>query len=97
MQEEILDVYICMLGPDNCPVPANTITLLDQCSFEKTNICGMIQNEDDDAEWVQTSGRQPAAPEPHAALSSLCCGSLCLWKLNNEYLILIYFYFISFF
>ncbi|XP_053192629.1 meprin A subunit alpha [Scomber japonicus] len=33
---------------------ANTHTLLDQCSFELINICGMIQNEDDTADWVQT-------------------------------------------
>uniref|UniRef100_A0A3B5A4N7 Meprin A subunit n=1 Tax=Stegastes partitus TaxID=144197 RepID=A0A3B5A4N7_9TELE len=33
---------------------ANTLTLLDQCSFELINICGMIQNEDDNADWVQT-------------------------------------------
>ncbi|XP_026196444.1 meprin A, alpha (PABA peptide hydrolase), tandem duplicate 2 [Anabas testudineus] len=32
---------------------ANTHTLLDQCSFELNNICGMIQNEDDNADWVQ--------------------------------------------
>uniref|UniRef100_A0A3Q3LHA7 Meprin A subunit n=1 Tax=Mastacembelus armatus TaxID=205130 RepID=A0A3Q3LHA7_9TELE len=35
----------------NC---ANTHTLLDQCSFELINICGMIQNEEDNADWVQT-------------------------------------------
>ncbi|XP_066561506.1 meprin A subunit alpha isoform X1 [Amia ocellicauda] len=34
----------------NC---TSTHTLLDQCSFEKTNVCGMIQNEDDGADWVQ--------------------------------------------
>ncbi|XP_054474637.1 meprin A subunit alpha [Anoplopoma fimbria] len=33
---------------------ANTHTLLDQCSFELINICGMIQNEEDNADWVQT-------------------------------------------
>lgn len=33
---------------------ANSLTLLDQCSFELINICGMIQNEDDGADWVQT-------------------------------------------
>ncbi|XP_018550272.1 meprin A subunit alpha [Lates calcarifer] len=33
---------------------ATTHTLLDQCSFELINICGMIQNEDDNADWVQT-------------------------------------------
>uniref|UniRef100_A0A667YCP9 Meprin A subunit n=1 Tax=Myripristis murdjan TaxID=586833 RepID=A0A667YCP9_9TELE len=33
---------------------ADTHTLLDQCSFEQINICGMIQNEVDNADWVQT-------------------------------------------
>ncbi|XP_030577811.1 meprin A subunit alpha [Archocentrus centrarchus] len=32
---------------------ANTLTLLDQCSFELINICGMIQNEEDNEDWVQ--------------------------------------------
>ncbi|XP_068199405.1 meprin A subunit alpha [Antennarius striatus] len=32
---------------------ANTLTLLDQCSFELINMCGMIQNEEDKADWVQ--------------------------------------------
>lgn len=34
--------------------PANTHTLLDQCSFELINICGMIQNDGDNSDWVQT-------------------------------------------
>uniref|UniRef100_W5KRZ7 Meprin A subunit n=1 Tax=Astyanax mexicanus TaxID=7994 RepID=W5KRZ7_ASTMX len=33
---------------------AETHTLLDQCAFEQINICGMIQNENDDDDWVQT-------------------------------------------
>ncbi|XP_031437110.1 meprin A subunit alpha [Clupea harengus] len=33
---------------------AATLTLLDQCSFEQINICGMIQNEQDNGDWVQT-------------------------------------------
>ncbi|XP_065124347.1 meprin A subunit alpha [Paramisgurnus dabryanus] len=33
-----------------------THTLLDQCAFEQINICGMIQYEDDDADWVHTLG-----------------------------------------
>ncbi|ROL43430.1 Meprin A subunit alpha [Anabarilius grahami] len=31
-----------------------THTLLDQCAFEQINICGMIQNDEDDADWVHT-------------------------------------------
>ncbi|XP_058469934.1 meprin A subunit alpha [Solea solea] len=41
---------------------ANTHTLLDQCSFELINICGMIQNEHDNADWVQTLS-SPADPD----------------------------------
>ncbi|KAI4885801.1 hypothetical protein NFI96_013793, partial [Prochilodus magdalenae] len=33
---------------------AEPLTLLDQCAFEQINICGMIQNENDNADWVQT-------------------------------------------
>jgi len=33
---------------------AATHTLLDQCAFEQINICGMIQYDEDDADWVQT-------------------------------------------
>uniref|UniRef100_A0A8D2L7K3 Metalloendopeptidase n=1 Tax=Varanus komodoensis TaxID=61221 RepID=A0A8D2L7K3_VARKO len=32
----------------NC---ASSLTLLDQCSFESINICGMVQSKTDDAEW----------------------------------------------
>uniref|UniRef100_W5NIB3 Meprin A subunit n=2 Tax=Lepisosteus oculatus TaxID=7918 RepID=W5NIB3_LEPOC len=35
----------------NC---TSSITLLDQCSFELNNICGMIQNEEDSANWGHT-------------------------------------------
>ncbi|RXN06346.1 meprin A subunit alpha-like protein [Labeo rohita] len=34
-----------------CTAP---LTLLDQCAFEQINICGMIQYDEDDADWVQT-------------------------------------------
>ncbi|KAF4099690.1 hypothetical protein G5714_019816 [Onychostoma macrolepis] len=33
---------------------AASLTLLDQCDFEQINICGMIQYDEDDADWVQT-------------------------------------------
>uniref|UniRef100_A0A8C6VAR3 Metalloendopeptidase n=1 Tax=Neogobius melanostomus TaxID=47308 RepID=A0A8C6VAR3_9GOBI len=41
---------------------ANSHTLLDQCSFELINICGMIQNEADSSDWVQTLST-PAEPD----------------------------------
>ncbi|KAK5624136.1 hypothetical protein CRENBAI_010933 [Crenichthys baileyi] len=42
---------------------AETHTLLDQCTFELINICGMIQNEEDNADWVQT--RSSPSDEDH--------------------------------
>ncbi|XP_068922087.1 meprin A subunit alpha [Petaurus breviceps papuanus] len=33
-----------------------THTLLDQCTFEKQNICGMIQGTRDDADWMHERG-----------------------------------------
>ncbi|KAL8173174.1 UNVERIFIED_CONTAM: hypothetical protein K2H54_041550 [Gekko kuhli] len=33
---------------------ASSLTLLDQCSFEAINICGMVQSEKDDADWQHT-------------------------------------------
>lgn len=55
-----------------CPVPANTLTLLDQCSFELNNICGMIQNEEDNADWVQTLS-SPA--DTDHTMAGLCRGT----------------------
>ncbi|XP_008844948.1 meprin A subunit alpha [Nannospalax galili] len=40
----------------NC---TTTHTLLDNCAFEKTNICGMIQGTRDDADWVHEDSSQP--------------------------------------
>ncbi|XP_047244285.1 meprin A subunit alpha isoform X3 [Girardinichthys multiradiatus] len=42
---------------------AETHTLLDQCTFELINICGMIQNEMDNADWVQM--RSSPSDEDH--------------------------------
>ncbi|XP_039182144.1 meprin A subunit alpha-like [Crotalus tigris] len=33
---------------------ASSLTLLDQCSFESINICGMVQNRRDDKDWEHT-------------------------------------------
>ncbi|XP_073788594.1 meprin A, alpha (PABA peptide hydrolase), tandem duplicate 1 isoform X1 [Danio rerio] len=33
----------------NC---SSSLTLLDQCAFEKINICGMVQSSTDDGDWV---------------------------------------------
>nr|XP_056712818.1 meprin A subunit alpha-like [Euleptes europaea] len=33
---------------------ASSLTLLDQCSFEAINICGMVQSGNDDADWQHT-------------------------------------------
>ncbi|XP_027794098.2 meprin A subunit alpha [Marmota flaviventris] len=39
----------------NC---TTTHTFLDHCTFEMTNICGMIQGTRDDADWVHEDGTQ---------------------------------------
>uniref|UniRef100_A0A4X2K833 Meprin A subunit n=1 Tax=Vombatus ursinus TaxID=29139 RepID=A0A4X2K833_VOMUR len=36
-----------------------THTLLDQCTFENLNICGMIQGTRDDADWTHERGDSP--------------------------------------
>uniref|UniRef100_A0A8C6V907 Metalloendopeptidase n=1 Tax=Naja naja TaxID=35670 RepID=A0A8C6V907_NAJNA len=33
---------------------ASSLTILDQCTFESINICGMVQNERDDKDWEHT-------------------------------------------
>ncbi|KAM4632733.1 meprin A subunit alpha-like [Polymixia lowei] len=48
---------------------ADTHTLLDQCSFELINICGMIQNEADTADWVQTLSSPSDTDHTHAVHS----------------------------
>ncbi|XP_055005184.1 meprin A subunit alpha-like isoform X2 [Boleophthalmus pectinirostris] len=47
----------------NCSGP---LTLLDQCSFEFANICGMIQSSTDDADWIHT--QSIAGHEDHTLL-----------------------------
>uniref|UniRef100_A0A672F3W1 Meprin A subunit n=1 Tax=Salarias fasciatus TaxID=181472 RepID=A0A672F3W1_SALFA len=60
---------------------ANTHTLLDQCSFELINICGMIQNDGDAADWVQTLSR--AGDEDHT-LVGLCRDSGYFMKFDTS-------------
>ncbi|XP_029318601.1 meprin A, alpha (PABA peptide hydrolase), tandem duplicate 1 isoform X2 [Cottoperca gobio] len=49
----------------NCSGP---LTLLDQCAFEYTNICGMIQASSDDADWVHTKSSE--GEEDHTLLGT---------------------------
>lgn len=51
----------------NC---TSTHTLLDQCSFEYENICGMIQGTRDDLDWVHQQS-SPTGEEDHT-LSGRC-------------------------
>lgn len=51
---------------------ASTHTLLDQCSFEYENICGMIQGTRDDLDWVHQQS-SPTGEEDHT-LSGRCTG-----------------------
>ncbi|TRY82014.1 hypothetical protein DNTS_021855 [Danionella cerebrum] len=52
----------------NC---SSSLTLLDQCAFEKINICGMVQSLTDDADWVHL--QSSAGSEDHT-LSGQCRG-----------------------
>ncbi|XP_049612773.1 meprin A subunit alpha [Syngnathus scovelli] len=60
---------------------ANTHTLLDQCSFELNNICGMIQNENDHTDWVQTLST-PA--DPDQTLAGRCKDSGYFMKFDTS-------------
>ncbi|KAG2468704.1 MEP1A protein, partial [Polypterus senegalus] len=50
-----------------------THTLLDQCSFELINICGMIQSTIDDANWIQERGT--ADMQDHTLLGNCRAGN----------------------
>lgn len=53
--------------------PAGGATFLDSCDFERENVCGMIQGQEDKADWVRTAS---AAGGPHTDFSNLgkCSG-----------------------
>lgn len=54
-------------------LPAGGSTFLDSCDFERENICGMIQGQEDKADWVRVAS---AAGGPHTDFSNLgkCAG-----------------------
>uniref|UniRef100_H2QT46 Meprin A subunit n=1 Tax=Pan troglodytes TaxID=9598 RepID=H2QT46_PANTR len=54
----------------NC---TTTHTLLDHCTFEKANICGMIQGTRDDTDWVHQDSAQ--AGEVDHTLLGQCTGA----------------------
>nr|XP_012304229.1 meprin A subunit alpha isoform X1 [Aotus nancymaae] len=54
----------------NC---TTTHTLLDHCTFEKANICGMIQGTRDDTDWVHNDSAQ--AGEVDHTLVGQCTGA----------------------
>uniref|UniRef100_A0A8C9S0H0 Meprin A subunit n=1 Tax=Scleropages formosus TaxID=113540 RepID=A0A8C9S0H0_SCLFO len=65
----------------NC---TSTHTLLDQCAFELINICGMIQNEEDDADWVQTLS---SAGEDDHTLGGRCQDAGYFMQFNTSRLV----------
>ncbi|KAK7907333.1 hypothetical protein WMY93_015945 [Mugilogobius chulae] len=60
---------------------ANFHTLLDQCSFELINICGMIQNEDDSSDWVHTLS---TPTDPDYTLGGTCSESGYYMKFDKS-------------
>lgn len=49
--EKVKVLHLCV---DVC-VAAEGSTFLDSCDFEYENICGMIQGEGDQADWIRVS------------------------------------------
>lgn len=58
-------------------VSAGGSTFLDSCDFERENICGMIQGQEDKADWVRVAS---AAGGPQTDFSNLgkCSGEYTL-------------------
>lgn len=67
---------LSVLVYDVCPV-ASSLTLLDQCAFETVNTCGMIQNRNDDGDWVRTKS-QPGSHD-HTLIGQ------CKGRVNIQY------------
>ncbi|XP_008056650.1 meprin A subunit alpha [Carlito syrichta] len=63
----------------NC---TTTHTLLDHCTFEKANICGMIQGTRDDADWVHEDSAQ-AGQVDHTLLGQ-CTGAGYFMQFNTS-------------
>lgn len=62
--------YLCPLTSS-----AGPLTLLDQCTFEKASVCGMIQTSSDDADWVHR--KSSVGSEDHTLLGR-CKGNSIL-------------------
>ncbi|XP_074046094.1 meprin A subunit alpha [Macrotis lagotis] len=60
-----------------------THTLLDQCTFEKPNICGMIQGTRDDADWIHDRGEGPGQ-EDHTLVGQ-CKGAGYFMHFNTSF------------
>ncbi|XP_069092174.1 meprin A subunit alpha [Pleurodeles waltl] len=62
-----------------CP---ETLTLLDQCSFEYINICGMIQGTSDTGDWVHEKST-PGGLDDHTLLGQ-CAGAGYFMSFNTN-------------
>ncbi len=48
-------------------------TFLDSCDFERENICGMVQGQGDEADWVRVS-RAAGGPDTDYSNMGKCTG-----------------------
>lgn len=73
-------VYSCCLIICVTPYIARATTFLDTCDFELENICGMIQGQDDQADWEHVT-KANGGPDTDYSNMGRCNGtksfSLC--------------------
>lgn len=67
--EKVKVLHLCV---DVC-VAAKGSTFLDSCDFERENICGMIQGEGDQADWIRV-GTAPGGPDSDYSNMGKCTG-----------------------
>ena len=53
---------------------ASSLSFMDSCDFELENICGMIQNSGDNADWQRVS-QVPGGPENDHSNMGQCTGN----------------------
>uniref|UniRef100_UPI0037E8B760 meprin A subunit beta n=1 Tax=Semicossyphus pulcher TaxID=241346 RepID=UPI0037E8B760 len=58
-------------------------TFLDSCDFERENICGMIQGEGDDADWVRVD-KAAGGPDTDYSNMGKCTGSGYFMHFNTS-------------
>ena len=66
--------FISGRSADGIIVSATSLTFLDTCSFELSNICGMIQGSRDSGDWVRLTAVPGGPPADHTNMGQ-CQGN----------------------